>query len=223
MTMSVRSYIRRSLPMLGRSGARSRASIVLGLAVTALPFVSNAAFGPLMQAVADAGIDGNLSSVWGLDGSMLGRGDGAAAGLIGWLATPLPFAVLLTIWAARWCAAQVLGFLKSWIDAQVEWKLLTVDPPARPRSHPVAVAGFLHGRAHRRADAAGAVGSRRRSAAADRMRDPAVGRCGGVAGGAGLSGGTVVADDDRIAGPVAVGVGRACGSPAGVFRRRRDG
>ena len=101
-------------------------SIVLGLTVSALPFVSNAAFGPVMQAVAHAGMGGNLAGVWDLDGSLLSRGDGATSGPFGWLATPLPFVVLLTIWAVALVAAQVLGFVKSWIDAQVEWKLLTV-------------------------------------------------------------------------------------------------
>ena len=38
----------------------------------------------------------------------------------------MPFAVLLGIWAAALLAAQILGFARSWIDAQVEWRLLTV-------------------------------------------------------------------------------------------------
>ena len=124
--MSARSYVWRSAPMLGKVRGAVASSIILGLVVSALPFVSNAAFGPVMQAVADAGIGGSLSGVWDLKGAMLSRGDGATSGPFGWLTTPLPFAVLLTIWAVGLVAAQVLGLVKAWIDAQVEAKLLTV-------------------------------------------------------------------------------------------------
>ncbi len=124
--MSARSYIWRSASMLRKVRGAVMLSIVLGLTVSALPFVSNAAFGPVMQAVAHAGTGGNLSGVWNLDGSLLSRGDGATSGPFGWLATPMPFVVLLTIWAVALVATQILGFVKSWIDAQVEWKLMTV-------------------------------------------------------------------------------------------------
>jgi ATP-binding cassette subfamily B protein len=122
---SARAYILRSLPMLGAVRGPVVVSIVLGLIVSALPFVSNAVFGPLMQAIADAGMAGNLAGVWGLGGSLLSHGDGASPTLFGWLATPLPFAVLLAIWAASLVLSQVLSFVNDWIDAQVEWKLLT--------------------------------------------------------------------------------------------------
>ena len=126
------AYIRRSLPILGAVRGPVVVSIVLGLTVSVLPFVSNAAFGPVMQAVADSGMGRNLAGVWGLEGSLLSRQDGATSGLFGWLATPLPFAVLLTIWAVSLLAAQVLSFAKTWIDAQVAWKLLTA---VRQRVH----------------------------------------------------------------------------------------
>ncbi|AEV72103.1 ABC-type multidrug transport system, ATPase and permease component [Mycolicibacterium rhodesiae NBB3] len=122
--ISTRAYIRRSLPMLGKVRGQVALSIVLGLVVSALPFVANAAFGPVMQAIADAGMAGNLAGVWKESGALLSRTDGA--GPLNWLTTPQPFAVLLGIWAAALLAAQVLGFAKSWIDAQVEWRLLTV-------------------------------------------------------------------------------------------------
>ena len=56
------------LPMLGKVRGEVTVSIVLGLIVSALPFVANAAFGPVMQAVADAGMGGNLAGVWDLEG-----------------------------------------------------------------------------------------------------------------------------------------------------------
>ncbi len=129
---SVRPYIWRSVAMFRMVRGAVVLSMVLGFAVTALPFVSYAAFGPLMQAIAHAGMGGNLSGVWGSDGSLLSRGNGSTSGLFGWLATPLPFVALLTIWAVALIAAQVLGLVKSWIDAQVEWKLLTA---IRLRTH----------------------------------------------------------------------------------------
>jgi ABC-type multidrug transport system fused ATPase/permease subunit len=129
---SVRSYLWRSVAMFGMVRGAVVSSIVLGLAVTALPFVSYAAFGPVMQAIAHAGMGGNLSSVWDLGGSLLSRGNGSMSGPFGWLATPLPFAALLTIWAVALIAGQVLGLVKSWIDARVEWKLLTA---IRLRAH----------------------------------------------------------------------------------------
>ena len=122
---SARAYIGRSLPMLGAVRGSVTFLIVLGLIVAALPFVANAANGPLMNAVAYAGRGGNLAGVWGLSGSLFSRDGGAKSGLFGWLATPLPFAVLLTIWAASLVLAQVLSFVNSSIDAQVDSKLQT--------------------------------------------------------------------------------------------------
>ncbi len=123
---STRTYIRRSLPMLGRVRGEVACSIALGLVVSALPFVANAAFGPVMQAIADAGMAGDLAGVWKESGALLSRADGDSAGSLSWLRIPLPFAVLLGIWAAALLAAQILGFARAWIDAQVEWRLLTV-------------------------------------------------------------------------------------------------
>jgi ABC-type multidrug transport system fused ATPase/permease subunit len=122
---TARGYIWRSLAMLSTVRGPVAVSIVLGLIVSALPFVANAAFGPLMQAVADAGKAGNLAGVWALDGTLLSKDHASTSGFLGWLAAPLPFAVLLGIWAVSLVLAQVISFVNSWIDAQVQWKLLT--------------------------------------------------------------------------------------------------
>ncbi|MGE0217887.1 ABC transporter ATP-binding protein [Mycolicibacterium sp.] len=118
------SPIRRSAALLGAVRTPVAVSVALGLVVAALPFVANVALGPLMQTVADAGMTGNLTAVWDLDGSLLAR-EGAERGWLGWLATPLPFAVLLVLWAGALVAAQLFGFAKSWIDARVSWRLQT--------------------------------------------------------------------------------------------------
>jgi ABC-type multidrug transport system fused ATPase/permease subunit len=112
--------------MLGEVKGAVAASIALGLAVSALPFVSNAALGPIMQAVADAGMQGDLADVWHLEGALLSRRDGADEGLLGWLASPMPFAALLIVWAVALLSAQLLGLVKTWIDARVDWRMLTV-------------------------------------------------------------------------------------------------
>lgn len=118
-------YVRRSLVMLHTVRGPVLAGVTLGLFVTALPFVSNAAFGPLMQAAAVAGTGGDLADVWASQGSLLSREGGATSGPIGWLTTPLTFPVLLAIWAVSLVMAQVLSFINGWIGAHVERKLLS--------------------------------------------------------------------------------------------------
>lgn len=120
------SYVRRSAAMLGEVRGAVAVSIALGLAVSVLPFVANAAFGPVIQAVADAGMRGNLADVWVLEGSLMSRRDDAAGGVLGWLASPMSFVALLIIWAVALLSAQLLGFAKSWIDARVDSRMLTV-------------------------------------------------------------------------------------------------
>jgi len=127
-----RTYLWRSLPMLRPVRGPVVVSIVIAFVAAALPFVASAAFGPLMKAVADAGRAGDLARAWGLNGSLLSPSGGATSGLFGRLATPLPFAALLAIWAVSLVLAQVLGFVNAWIDAQVHWKLRTA---VRQRVH----------------------------------------------------------------------------------------
>ena len=117
-------YLRRSVALLGGVRGRVVAMIVLGLFASALPFVANAAFGPVMESIADAGMTGNLTAVWELDGNLLSRSDGGGWGPVGWLSTPLPFAVLLAVWAGSLIAAQVVGMVNVWVDAQVKRTLL---------------------------------------------------------------------------------------------------
>jgi len=73
--------IRRSLGMLGSVRSLVAALVVVGLIASALPYVTAAAFGPMMQVVADAGMSGNLSGVWGLRGPLVAREDGLLTGV----------------------------------------------------------------------------------------------------------------------------------------------
>jgi len=90
--------------------------LVLGIVASALPYVSGAAFGPMMQVVADAGRSGNLSGVWDLRGPLVARQDGLLRSLAG----PVPFAVLLATWAGSLLLTQLMYFVNAWVAAKVE-------------------------------------------------------------------------------------------------------
>jgi len=111
----------RSLGMLRAVRGLIVVSLVLGVIASALPYISAAAFGPMMQVVANAGASGNLSGVWDLEGSLVAREDGLLRSLAG----PVPFAVLLGTWAASLLLAQLMYFVTAWVGAKVERVLLT--------------------------------------------------------------------------------------------------
>jgi ABC-type multidrug transport system fused ATPase/permease subunit len=124
--MSARPYIARSLPMLRGFKGSVTALIVLGLIASLMPFVAAAVFGPLVQTLwKAAGPGGILHGVWGHHGVLSPHPPGGTSGPFRWLAFPLPFHVLLIVWAGALVLAQVLSFLRAWLDAQVEWKLVT--------------------------------------------------------------------------------------------------
>jgi len=104
--------------------------LLLGVVASALPYVSAAAFGPMMQVVADAGRSGNLSGVWDLQGPLVAREDG----LLRSLASPVPFAVLLATWAGSLLLTQLMYFVYAWVRAKVE-RLLLVDIRQRVHDH----------------------------------------------------------------------------------------
>src|SRR5215510_750991 len=106
------------------------ALVVLGILASALPYVSAAAFGPMMQVVADAGRTGNLSGVWDLRGPLVAREDGLLRSLAG----PVPFAVLLATWAASLLLTQLMYFVNAWLSTKVDRKLL-VDVRQRVHDH----------------------------------------------------------------------------------------
>ena len=95
-------------PRAARCGAAAAAARVdqeeqkaaFMLIVAALPFVSNAVFGPLTQVMAEAFQGGSLADAWGLSGALMGGPGNDPSGPFGWLGTPLPFVVLLAIWAS---------------------------------------------------------------------------------------------------------------------------
>jgi ATP-binding cassette, subfamily B, bacterial len=120
----------RSLGMLRPVRSLVVVLALLGMVASALPYVTAAAFGPMMQVVADAGTSGNLSGVWDLHGPLVARRDGVLRSLAG----PVPFAVLLTTWAASLLLAQLMYFVNAWVGAKVERVLLT-DIQQRVHDH----------------------------------------------------------------------------------------
>jgi ATP-binding cassette subfamily B protein len=106
------------------------ALLVLGIVASALPYVSAAAFGPMMQVVADAGRTGNLSGVWDLRGPLVAREDGLLRSLAG----PVPFAVLLATWAASLVLTQLMYFVNASVATKVE-RVLLVDVRQRVHDH----------------------------------------------------------------------------------------
>jgi ATP-binding cassette subfamily B protein len=124
--VSARPYIARSLTLLRGFKGSVTGLIVLGLIASLMPFVAAAVFGPLIQLLGKAaGKGGILHGVWGHHGALSPRPPGGTSGPLGWLAHPLPFHVLLILWAGSLVLAQVLTFFHAWLNAQVEWKLLT--------------------------------------------------------------------------------------------------
>lgn len=115
-------YVLRSIALLRPLRGLVVVSILLGLVVTALPFVTPAVWGPIIEIlgrVASQDGAGGLQGVWDASGPRISRPDGSSSGPV------LSFAAWLTIWAASLVLSQVLGFVRAWVDAQVDWKLLT--------------------------------------------------------------------------------------------------
>ena len=111
----------RSLGLLRAVRGPIALTVVLGVIAAGLPYVTAAAFGPMMQVVADAGASGKLSDVWNMTGPLVAREDGLLRGLAG----PVPFAVLLATWAGSLLLTQLMYFVNAWVGTSVERALLT--------------------------------------------------------------------------------------------------
>jgi ATP-binding cassette, subfamily B, bacterial len=126
-----RALVWRSLGMLRAVRGLIVVSFLLGVIAAALPYISAAAFGPMMQVVADAGASGNLSKVWDLQGPVLATDDD----LLGSMAGPVvPFTVLLAAWAISLLLTQLMYFVSAWVGAKVD-RLLVTDIRQRVHDH----------------------------------------------------------------------------------------
>ncbi|GAS89371.1 ABC-type multidrug transport system, ATPase and permease component [Mycolicibacterium brisbanense] len=120
----------RSLRMLRPVRGLLVVLLLLGVVASALPYLTVAAFGPMMQVVADAGRSGNLSGVWDLRGPLVARDNGLLRSLAG----SVPFAVMLAVWAGSLLLAQGMYFVNAWVGTKVE-RALVVDIRQRVHDH----------------------------------------------------------------------------------------
>ena len=196
--MSAVPYIGRSLTMLKGHLPIVITAVSLAFVVTALPFVSSAAFGPLMQMLGVAAAEGSLTRVWQQSAPLVDGG----AGLLG---TPRTFLAVLMIWAGALVLGQILGFVRSYLEAQLEWRLLTA---VRQRAHDHLQSlslDFFTG------ERSGSLMQRVLMEASSIQRlhhpvpDPADRRDRRAGAGAALPAGALLADDDRGAGALAAG------------------
>ena len=127
---SSRGLVRRSLGMLRAVRGRIVVLVVLGMIASALPYITAAAFGPMMQVVADAGASGNLSGVWDLQGPLVAREDGLLASLAG----PVPFAVLLATWGLSLVLTQLMYLVNASVGVKVD-QILVTDVRQRVHDH----------------------------------------------------------------------------------------
>jgi ATP-binding cassette subfamily B protein len=125
-----RGLVWRSLGMLRAVRGLIVVLFLLGMVASALPYVSAAAFGPMMQVVADAGTRGNLGGVWDLKGPLVAREDGLLRSLAG----PVPFAVLLATWGISLLLTQFMYFVNAWVRVKVE-RMLVTDIRQRVHDH----------------------------------------------------------------------------------------
>ncbi len=128
--MTSQRLIWRSLSMLRSVRGLIGVSLLLGLVAAALPYVAAAAFGPMVQVIADAGESGNLSGVWDFRGPLVARQDGLLRSVAG----SVPFGVLLAVWAGALLMTQMMYFVNTWVGTKVDRALL-VDIRQRVHDH----------------------------------------------------------------------------------------
>jgi ABC-type multidrug transport system fused ATPase/permease subunit len=129
-TTSSGRLVWRSLGMLRAVRGLIVVLILLGVVASALPYVTAAAFGPMMQVVADAGASGNLSGVWDLKGPLVAREDGLLRSLAG----PVPFAVLLATWGMSLLLTQLMYLINASVRVKAQ-RVLVTDIRQRVHDH----------------------------------------------------------------------------------------
>lgn len=119
-------YVRRAIQLLPGHRMVAAGLMLLSLLLSALPFIASATFGPLLQLLGEAAAQGALSDVWRLQGSVYSRSDTASlGGLQAWLATPLPFAWIFSLWALALVLQSLLSFMHAGIKAGLDARLLS--------------------------------------------------------------------------------------------------
>lgn len=134
--MSARPYIGRALRLLGDHKLLTALVMLLSLLVTLFPFVVSVAFSGIFQILGPqsgpkppgaSGTSAPTGSLWDLSAPLFGKTDTSwlADYGLGWIATPLSLKTVLIVWAAALVFSQVLGFVRSYVVAHLEERLLT--------------------------------------------------------------------------------------------------
>jgi ATP-binding cassette subfamily B protein len=132
--MSARPYIGRALRLLGEHKAFTAVTMLLSLMVTLFPFVVSIAFASIFQILGQfaaplpvgARNPSATRSIWETTAPLFGKSDTSSLSSygLGWLAEPLSLKTILIVWASALVLSQVLSFLRSWVVAQLEARLL---------------------------------------------------------------------------------------------------
>lgn len=129
--MSARPYLGRALRLLRNHKALTAVTLLLLLFATLLPFVVSVAFSSIFQILGPLARPGATDAfdparLWEMSAPLFGKSDPSWMkdyGL-GWLATPLTLKTVLTIWVGALLLSQLLSFLRSWLVAHLEARLL---------------------------------------------------------------------------------------------------
>jgi ABC-type multidrug transport system fused ATPase/permease subunit len=134
--MSARLYIGRALSLLGKHRSLTAVAMLLSLLITLFPFVSSVAFSALFQILGPLAVHTpsdasgmntpDTSGIWDRTAPLFGKADTSSLANygLGWLATPLTLRTVLVIWAGALVLSHGLGFLRSWVVAHLEARLL---------------------------------------------------------------------------------------------------
>ncbi|HYJ47330.1 MAG TPA: ABC transporter ATP-binding protein [Pyrinomonadaceae bacterium] len=129
--MSARPFVRRSLKLLVEHKSLTAMTVVLSLLVTLLPFVVSVAFAAIFQIlgpVAGAGAAETVrtASLWELSAPLFGKADTSwlAGHGFSWVVAPITLRTILIVWAGALVLSQVLAFLRAWVVAHLESRLL---------------------------------------------------------------------------------------------------
>jgi ATP-binding cassette subfamily B protein len=134
--MSARPYIGRALRLLGDHKSLTAITMLLSLMVTLFPFIVSIAFSAIFQILgplvarpsggAGAPAPTTSGSIWDMAAPLFGKSDtsGLAKYGVEWIATPVTLRNVLIIWASALVLSQLLSFLRSWVVAHLEARLL---------------------------------------------------------------------------------------------------
>ncbi|HYO92421.1 MAG TPA: ABC transporter ATP-binding protein [Pyrinomonadaceae bacterium] len=132
--MSAKPYIGRALRLLAEHKSLTAVTMLLSLMVTLFPFVVSVAFASIFQILGQfaaplppgARNPNATGSIWEMAAPLFGKSDTSSLSSygLGWLAAPLSLRTILIVWASALVLSQILSFLRAWVVAHLEARLL---------------------------------------------------------------------------------------------------